>query len=218
MLDPACGSGNFLYLSLLALKDFENRVNVEGEALGFGKGFPTVGPEAVKGIELNPYAAELARVSVWIGEIQWMRRNGFEASRNPILRPLGMIECRDAVLTPEGSEAEWPDADAIIGNPPFLGAKLMKRSLGAAETEAIRAAFSGRLPGFTDLVCYWFEKARAKIVDGSAERAGLVATNSIAKNTNLPVLRSICKDLEIFDALVRRTMGGRRRGGSRGVA
>src|SRR3546814_8449057 len=86
---------------------------------------PAVGPENVLGIELNPYAAELARVSVWIGEIQWMRRNGFEAAKNPILRPLDTIECRDAVLNADGTRAEWPEADAVVGNPPFLGNKKM---------------------------------------------------------------------------------------------
>lgn len=110
VLDPACGSGNFLYLALRALKDIEHRVNVEAEALGLPRSFPAVGPEAVKGIELNPFAAELARVSVWIGEIQWMRANGFEAGRDPILRPLDTIECRDALLNPDGTEAEWPRA------------------------------------------------------------------------------------------------------------
>ena len=87
VLDPACGSGNFLYVALRALKDIEHRANLDAEALGLPRGFPRVGPENVLGIELNPYAAELARVSVWIGEIQWMRRNGFDAARNPILRP-----------------------------------------------------------------------------------------------------------------------------------
>ena len=77
VLDPACGSGNFLYLTLQALKDLEHRVQLEAEALGLQRGFPETGPANVKGIEINPYAAELARVSVWIGEIQWMRRNGF---------------------------------------------------------------------------------------------------------------------------------------------
>ncbi len=200
VLDPACGSGNFLYLSLLSLKDLEHRVNLEAETLGLPLAFPTVGPECVKGIEINPYAAELARVSVWIGEIQWMRRNGYQASKNPILRPLGTIECRDAILNADGTETTWPKVDAIVGNPPFLGAKLMKRSLGVDETEAIRAAFAGRLPGFTDLVCYWFEKARAHILEGKATYVGLVATNSIAKNTNLPVMRRIVSDLAIFEA------------------
>jgi len=201
VLDPACGSGNFLYLSLKSLKDIEHKANVEAEALGIQVGTPRVGPEAVKGIEINRYAAELARVSIWIGEIQWMRANGFQANSNPILRPLGNIENRDALLNKDGSEAEWPSADVIVGNPPFLGAKLMKRSLGVAGTKAIRECFDGRLPGFTDLVCYWFEKARAEIIEGRAKATGLVATNSISKNTNLPVMRRIVSDLEIFFAL-----------------
>lgn len=200
VLDPACGSGNFLYVALKALKDIEHRANLDAEALGLPRGFPRVGPESVLGIELNPYAAELARVSVWIGEIQWMRRNGFDAAKNPILRPLDTIECRDAVLNENGSEANWPDADVIIGNPPFLGAKLMKRRLGIEETERVRSAFADRLPGFTDLVCYWFEKARAKVAAGSTSRVGLVATKAIAKNTNLPVLYRISDAARIFNA------------------
>lgn len=200
VLDPACGSGNFLYLSLLALKDIEHRVNIEAEVLGVERASPTVGPECVLGIEINPYAAELARVSVWIGEIQWMRRNGFEAARNPILRSLGNIECRDAILASDGTEAQWPLSTVIVGNPPFLGAKLMKRLLGIDETQKIRAAFDGRLPGFTDLACYWFEKAREKIAEGHCKRAGLVATNSIRKNTNLPVMKRIVETTKIFDS------------------
>src|SRR5205823_10908007 len=125
VLDPACGSGNFLYLALKELKNIEHRVNVECEQMGLERGFPVVGPECVNGIEINPFAAELARVSVWIGEIQWMREHGFDASRNPILKPLETIECRDALLNEDGAEAEWPGADVIIGNPPFLGTQLM---------------------------------------------------------------------------------------------
>lgn len=200
VLDPACGSGNFLYLSLLSLKDLEHRINLEAEALGLPPAFPTIGPECVKGIELNPYAAELARVSVWIGEIQWMRRNGYEASKNPILRSLGTIQQRDAIVNPDGTAMVWPDADAIVGNPPYLGAKLMKRKIGVRETEEIRAVYNGRLPGFTDLVCYWFENAREMIEEGRAKRAGFVATNSIRKNTNLPVVKRISETTRIFDA------------------
>ena len=81
VLDPACGSGNFLYLALHALHDLEHRVQLEAEAMGLERAFPSVGPANVKGIEVNAYAAELARVSVWIGEIQWMRRNGFPGSQ-----------------------------------------------------------------------------------------------------------------------------------------
>ena len=99
VLDPACGSGNFLYLALQALKDVEHRAQLEAEAMGLERAFPSVGPATVRGIEINPYAAELARVSVWIGEIQWMRRNGFVENRDPVLDPLDTIECRDAILT-----------------------------------------------------------------------------------------------------------------------
>lgn len=200
VLDPACGSGNFLYLALIELKNIERRIAIEGELLGFPRGFPAIGPETLHGIEINPYAAELARVSVWIGEIQWMRRNGFSAGRKPILKPLTTIECRNAIINDDGSAAQWPSADVIIGNPPYLGAKLLKRRLGVKTTEAIRALYSGRLPGFTDLVCYWFENARALIEKGAAVRAGFVATNSIRKNTNLAVMYRIAASTRIFEA------------------
>jgi type II restriction/modification system DNA methylase subunit YeeA len=200
VLDPACGSGNFLYVALLALKDIERQVAIEAEAFGFEREFPHIGPEAVLGIEINPYAAELARVTVWIGEIQWMRRNGFNVSRDPILKPLNTIECRDAVLNDEGTEALWPDANVVIGNPPFLGAKLMKGRLGLEYTDRLRNAFRGRLAAFSDLVCFWFEKARQDLLSGRYERAGLVATSSIRGGTNRPVLDRICENLEIYDA------------------
>jgi len=155
VLDPACGSGNFLYLSLLALKDIEHRTNLEAEALSptLAARFPSSGPENVMGIELNPYAAELARVSVWIGEIQWMRRNGFEAAKNPILKPLANIENRDAVLVTDElgnplldedgkpKRAAWPEANVVVGNPPFLGNKKMISELGEDYTVALRKAW-----------------------------------------------------------------------------
>lgn len=200
VLDPACGSGNFLYLALRALKDIEHRANLDAESLGLGRFSPIVGPEGLMGIEINPFAAELARITVWIGEIQWMRRNGFDASRNPILRPLDTIECRDAVLNPDGTEASWPSAEFIIGNPPFLGAKLMKRRLGPEYTDRLRTAYKERLRGFTDLVCYWFEKARGEIAAGRTKRAGLVATSSIRGGTNRPVLDAIARTLTIEEA------------------
>ena len=184
VLDPACGSGNFLYLALQALKDLEHRVQFEAEALGLERAFPEIGPANVKGIEINPYAAELARVSVWIGEIQWMRRNGFAEARDPILKPLDIIECRDAILTPAGAEPEWPRADVVIGNPPFLGDKLLIRHLGDDYVSRLRKTYASRLPAQADLVCYWFEKAATQLRAGKATRAGLVATNSIRGGAN----------------------------------
>ena len=199
VLDPACGSGNFLYVALRALKDIEHRANLDAEALGLPRGFPRVGPERVLGIELNPYAAELARVSVWIGEIQWMRRNGFDAARNPILRPLETIECRDAVLNEDGTRAEWPEADVVIGNPPFLGGSKKLGELGSEYNAKLKAAWS-EVPGGADLVCYWFAGALAQIKSGHLAGAGLVATNSIRGGLNREVLRSIIDEGRIFDA------------------
>ncbi len=200
VLDPACGSGNFLYLALLALKDLEHRVSVEAEAMGLDREFPQVGPECVRGVEINAYAAELARISVWIGEIQWMRRNGFGARRNPILRPLDTIENRDALLNEDGSEAVWPDADVIIGNPPFLGGKLLRARLGDASVDRMFAAYQGRVPAEADLVCYWFAKAWERVRAGTIARAGLVSTNSIRGGANRRVLESVVESGAIIDA------------------
>lgn len=200
VLDPACGSGNFLNLALLALKDLEHRVLLEAEALGFHRDFPAIGPQNVLGIELNDYAAELARVSIWIADIQWCVRNGMGYTRNPILRSLVGIECRDALLNEDGSEAAWPAVDCIVGNPPFLGQRFILRELGDENTALLRSCYAGRVPGGADLVTYWFEKARAYIADGTAHRAGFVSTNSIRGGANQKVLARVCETTCIFNA------------------
>lgn len=199
VLDPACGSGNFLYVALKALKDIEHRANLDAEALGLERGFPKVGPESVLGIELNPYAAELARVSVWIGEIQWMRRNGFPATRDPILRSLDTIECRDAVLNEDGTRAEWPKADVVIGNPPFLGAKWMLEQLGDAYTAQLRNLLPAGSPA-SDLVTFWFFQAAHAISQGS-QRVGFVATNMIRSPANAAVANCLYSSAAVTFAL-----------------
>ena len=200
VLDPACGSGNFLYVALRALKDLEHRVNLEAHSMGLGRRPPTIGPANVKGIELNAYAAELARTSIWIGEIQWMRRNGFEENRNPILKPLDTIDCHDAILTADGHEPEWPKADVVIGNPPFLGDRVMREGLGHSYTERLRRAYQESVPASADLVCYWFFKAGELVAEDRVVRAGLVATNSIRGGNNRAVLDRIVERASIFDA------------------
>ncbi len=200
VLDPACGSGNFLYLALQALKDLEHRVQLEAEAPGLQRSFPAVGPANVRGIEVNAYAAELARVSVWIGEIQWMRRNGFTESRDPVLKPLDTIECRDAIFSHDAGEPDWPDVDAVIGNPPFLGGKLLNAGLGEEYVSRVFAVYAGRVPAEADLVCYWFVKAGEHVARGGARRVGLVATNSIRGGANRRALRAATRDRPIFDA------------------
>ncbi|WP_296578948.1 class I SAM-dependent DNA methyltransferase [Xanthobacter sp.] len=195
VLDPACGSGNFLYLALKALKDLEHRAQVEAEALGLPRRFPTIGPEVVRGIEINPYAAELARVSVWIGEIQWMLKNGFEASQNPVLKPLETIERRDALLNEDGDEWQWPRVNAIIGNPPFLGGKLLRSGLGDSYVESLFKAYRSRVPAEADLVVYWIAKALEAIEHHHAQLVGLVATNSVRGGANRIVMDRIANEI-----------------------
>lgn len=199
VLDPACGSGNFLYLALQALKDIEHRVNIDVFDMGLPLETPTVGPECVEGIELNPYAAELARVSVWIGEIQWMLRHGFAVTKDPILRTLGTIECRDALLNEDGSRAAWPAADVVVGNPPFIGNKKMIAELGEENAVAVRNAYP-EVPGGADFVTYWFAKSWEMIQAGKLKRAGLVSTNSIRGGASRDVLKPIVAIGRIFDA------------------
>ena len=199
VLDPACGSGNFLYLALQALKDIEHRANIEAEALGLHRQNPLVGPEAVLGLEINTYAAELARVTVWIGEIQWMLAHGYSLSKDPILKPLDTIEQRDALINDDGTEAKWPTADVIIGNPPFLGAQRMLRELGEY-ANSLRELYQGRVAASADLVTFWYEKARCQLQSGKATRVGLVATQSIRKGSSRAVLDAICQNAVIYRA------------------
>ena len=296
VLDPACGSGNFLFMGLKALKDIEHKSHLDAAMAGLDREADLVtGPHNVLGIELNEYAAELARVTVWIGELQWRMAHGYEFKTNPVLEPLSHIECRDALLTfdagavetlpviepgaraaqmPEphtlrflksaptsapptplndvdrsthveesmGSdhdfaqqnscsdpihsgadrtttssdpisassinnatsnhvtEAPWPKANVVIGNPPFLGDRKMIRELGEAYSLNLRKTYEGRVPGGADLVCYWFEKARKAIEINGLGAAGLVATNSIRGGANRKVLDAICVTTRIFDA------------------
>lgn len=202
VLDPACGSGNFLYIALQALKDLEHRASLEAEQLGLEVPLTGmhVGVRCLRGIELNAYAAELARVTVWIGEIQWMLRHGIQPSRDPILKPLHTIECRDALLDADGTEAKWPNANAIVGNPPFLGNKRMLSELGDKYTRLLRQRFKNRLPGGVELVTYFFEKARSHISQGRASIAGFVSTQSIRKGVNRAVLDRIAESTRLFCA------------------
>jgi len=201
VLDPACGSGNFLYLALKALRDIEKRAHIDAQELGLGAELSMqTGPHNILGLEINEFAAELARVTVWIGDIQWCRRNGYPHAINPILKPLDGIEHRDALLNADGGEAEWPTADVIVGNPPFLGDKVMRSELGADYVEVLRKTYDGRVPGGADLVTYWFEKARTQIEAGKLQGAGLVSTNSIRGGANRKVLERIVDTTRIFEA------------------
>jgi methylase of polypeptide subunit release factors len=200
-LDPACGSGNFLFLALKCLKDVEHHSHLQAAELGLDREADLVtGPHNVLGIELNEYAAELARVTVWIGELQWRLAHGYEFKTNPVLDTLEHIECRDALLAEGGAEAAWPAADVVVGNPPFLGGSKKRGELGDGYFDALNRVYDGHVPGGADLVCYWFHKAHQHITQGQLQRAGLVTTQAIRAGSNRKVLDAICSDSRIFDA------------------
>lgn len=197
VLDPACGSGNFLYVALQTLKDFEHEVVTFAEQVG-AAGLRLLGPRQFHGIEVNPFARELASAVVWIGYLQWNRANGISSLQDPILEPLDNIRLHDALMSAEGVEYEWPEAAYIVGNPPFIGGKRMRSELGDEYVDRLFTVFDGRVPREADFVTYWFEKARAQVAAGRSQRAGLIATNSIRGGTNRRVLERIKDTGDIF--------------------
>jgi type II restriction/modification system DNA methylase subunit YeeA len=202
VLDPACGSGNFLYVALRRLLDLQKEVINLSDELGAGRFFPSVEPKQLHGIEINDYAYELAQVTIQIGYIQWLRDNGYGLPGEPILKPMEGMLHMDAVLAHDENgrpvEPEWPAADVIIGNPPFLGDKKMRAELGDQYVDNLRKLYENRIPGQSDLVCYWFEKARAMIESGKANRGGLLATQAIRHGSNRTVLDRIKDTGNIF--------------------
>jgi type II restriction/modification system DNA methylase subunit YeeA len=205
ILDPACGSGNFLYLALQGVRDIEYRAILECEEMMLHRVLPRVGPEILHGLEINPLAAELARMTIWIGDIQWEIRNAIFSRPEPILRKLDTIECRDALLTRVQTkrtyrESEWPQAEFIVGNPPFLGGKLLRRGLGDEIVDALFNVYQDRVPAEADLVCYWVVKAWESIEAGATRRTGLVTTNSIRGGANRKTLEPIAEEGAIFEA------------------
>jgi hypothetical protein len=209
ILDPACGSGNFLYVALQKLLDLEHQVR----RFAIDHNFPTllrigVGPWQLYGIEINDYAAELAQMTVWIGYLQWLHNHGTGKWKEPILTAMSNIECRDAILefSDDGSSKEpaWPRADLILGNPPFLGGKLMRRGLGDKYVNSLFALWDGRVPREADLCCYWFEKAREEIQAGRCNRAGLLATQGIRGGANREVVERLKETGDLFFAVADR--------------
>jgi SAM-dependent methyltransferase len=202
VLDPACGSGNFLYVALRLLLDLQNEVISFSDEMGVGRFFVSVTPAQLYGIETNEYAHELAQMTIQIGYIQWLRDNGYGFPAEPILKQTKNILNMDAILAYDENgkpiEPEWPEADIIIGNPPFLGGKRMRSELGDEYVNKLFGLYDGRVQRESDLVCYWFEKARAMIEDKKLSRAGLLATQGIRGGANQKVLKRIKETGDIF--------------------
>jgi hypothetical protein len=238
VLDPACGSGNFLYVALDLFKRIENEVIEQLESLGHDRALTTFGrmvsPRQFLGIEIKPWAKEIAELVLWIGWLQWqIRTRGYRNHPDePILRDYHNIECRDAVLaydekvpqldddgnpvtrwdgetmkkhpvtgedvpdetarTPvyryvNPRKAEWPEAEFIVGNPPFIGNKRMRIALTDEYVEALRSAHHD-VPETADFVLHWWNQAALQLRAGHARRFGLIATNSLGQNFNRGVL------------------------------
>jgi len=200
VLDPACGSGNFLYVTLEHLKRLEGEVlaaiNSYGQtALLNLSGGTTVSPRQLLGLELNPRAAAIADVVLKIGYLQWhLRTHGVSELREPLLDEYENIHQQDALLAPANEltnarQTQWPDANFIVGNPPFVGDKAMRGALGDVYVDALRKTYKGVVPESADLVMYWWEKAAEIVRQSRAEAFGFITTNSITQTFNRRVIQ-----------------------------
>ena len=240
VLDPACGSANFLYVTLEHLKRLEGEVLLQMEDLGHTQdqlGFEgeTVTLQQLRGIELNERAAALAELVLWIGFLQWhIRTYGNASVAEPVVHNYGNIECRDAVLAWDALEpaldahgqqlsrwdgssfkphpvtgaqvpdeaaqvpqwhyvgarqAAWPQADFIVGNPPFIGKSAVRAALGDGYVEALRRAWP-EVPDSADFVMYWWHHAAAQVALGRTRRMGLITTNSLRQTFNRRVVQT----------------------------
>ena len=246
VLDPACGSGNFLYVTLEHLKRLEGEVlnaldemgyRQSGLALGGeradAQGGETVDPHNLLGIEINPRAAAIAEMVLWIGYLQWhFRTRGDVNPPIPVIRDFRNIENRDAVLAHDGMEyvtdaagvpvtrwdgetmkvspvtgelipdeaarkpierylnprkAAWPQADFVVGNPPYIGARRIRLALGDGYLDALRTTYCD-VPEHADLVMYWWARAAELAGKGGIDRFGYITSNSIRQTFSRKVI------------------------------
>lgn len=212
VLDPACGTGNFLYVALELMKRLEGDVLEVLADLGGQEALAletsTVHPRNFLGMELNPRAAAIAELVLWLGYLQWQMRNGTSIS-DPVLEKLSNIVAIDAVLKhdrerpnadgsgtelPNPRRPEWPEADYIVGNPPFIGGKDIRSRLGDAYATALWKA-NPKINKSADFVMYWWDRAADQMTrKGSRlKRFGFVTTNSITQEFSR---RTIAKYLD----------------------
>ena len=240
VLDPACGSGNFLYVTLEHLKRLEGEVMNQLEALGDRQSKlvlegETVTLQQLRGIEINEHAAALAELVLWIGFLQWhIRTFGNASVAEPVVHDYGNVEHRDAVLeydrresvfdatgnhvsdwdgvtytvhpasgvrVPDGTarvnrwryinprKAQWAETDFVVGNPPFIGNKRMRETLGDGYVDALRTTWP-EVPESADFVMYWWQHAAETVRNGRAERFGLITTNSLTMIFNRRVVET----------------------------
>ena len=252
VLDPACGSGNFLYVTLEHMKRLEGEVLNQLHEFGHGQaqleteGF-AVDPHQFLGLEINPRAAAIAELVLWIGYLQWhFRTRGAGLPPQPVLRDFKNIECRDAVLAYDKVEfvtdakgvpvsrwdgktmkthpvtgeavpdetaqvplerylnprcAEWPAADVVVGNPPFIGASTMRAALGDGYVDALRGVWR-EVPDSADFVMFWWHHASQLVAAGRLSRFGFITTNSLRQTFNRRVVQAALERGAAVDSLL----------------
>ena len=235
-LDPACGSGNFLYVTLDMVKRVELEVlRAIEEITGNPElGIEEVGPWQFHGIEKKEWAREIAELTLWIGYHQfWMEHHKGGKVPEPVLQDTGTLEMRDAVLdwdeiveVPEKSrpdptpriphpvtgklvpdtsvrlpyyehrgarQAPWPQADFIVGNPPYIGSRRIRTLLGDGYADALHKAYPG-VPDGADFVMHWWHRSAGAIASGMTLKAGLITTNSITQRSNRAVVAAAAEN------------------------
>jgi hypothetical protein len=214
ILDPACGTGNFLYVSLELVKRLEGEVlealaDLGGQESLAGLEGHTVDPHQFLGMEVSPRAAAIAELVLWIGYLQWHFRIKGGPPKEPILQAFNNIQVKDAVLDEAGRELarddrgkpltrgesgepvyryknphrpDWPEAEFIVGNPPFIQGGDLRSRMGDEYAEALWAAHP-QVNESADFVMYWWDRAAHLLTQKNAplRRFGLVTTNSISQ-------------------------------------
>jgi hypothetical protein len=211
VLDPACGTGNFLYVAMELMKKLEGEVleallDLGGQEALTGLGGMSVDPHQFLGLELNPRAAAIAELVLWIGYLQAHFRTKGGVPEPPILKAFKNIEVKNAVLTwdgypvpkvvdgketyPNPRRPTWPTAEFIVGNPPFIGGKDLRARLGSELAEALWAAHK-HMNESADFVMYWWDRAADILAaKGTALRCfGFVTTNSITQEFSRRVMK-----------------------------
>jgi len=211
VLDPACGSGNFLYIAYREMRRIEAAIvtkqsEIDKKSVTGQAAFGHVSPAQFFGMDVLPFAVELAKVTLSLAPKLASDELHTSEKTLPLDNLDRNIEVKDALIDANGHRAVWPKADVIIGNPPFLGAKRLKPERGADYVNAVRKAYP-EVPGMADYCVYWFRRAHdhlpaATPADPFAGRAGLVGTQNIRNNqSRVGGLDHIVKDGVIVEAV-----------------
>lgn len=210
VLDPACGSGNFLYIAYRELKRLEARIY---ERMGEWKSIDSsqrpmgfVSTRNFFGMDINPFAVELAKVTMMLAHKLAIDELHIQEQALPLDNLDANFSIGDALMRSDGSRAPWPKADVIIGNPPFLGAKQLKPKHGADYVRLLRKTYP-EVPGMADFCVYWFRRAEEHLSECTSSswfsgRAGLVGTQNIRYNASrIGGLDAICATGTVIEAV-----------------